>query len=276
MKTGFFPPGGKPPTMSLTNGQTLIRHINVASVSVVRDSGLRACIKQARGCLVKAFISAISALAMSVVQTAALREERQTARTNVSSNIKRKRTRWLLFATLIASLIGISFGLAYLLQNLLSPFESMLHGFAWLAYLSLFLAMLVGNLTIVAPVPVTMAIMIAAASRWDPLLVALFASLGGSLGELSDYYVGYIGKKSIVSGSTDVNGRIAGWMNRYGLWAVFFLAVQPALPFDVAGIIAGASKMPLGKFLAALWTGKFIKYIVACYFGSGLLHLLPS
>ena len=191
------------------------------------------------------------------------------------SLIRLKRNRWLQFTLLLIVLIALSFGLAYVFQQVLSPFEATLYKFAWLAYIGIFGVMLLGNMTIIAPVPVTMAIMIALATRWDPILVSLFASMGGSLGEISGYYAGYIGKKKIISGQIQGHDRIEGWMSRYGLWAVFFLALQPILPFDIAGLAAGASRMPVWKFLVALWLGKFIKYVIICYSGVSLIHFLP-
>jgi uncharacterized membrane protein YdjX (TVP38/TMEM64 family) len=61
--------------------------------------------------------------------------------------------------------------------------------------------------------------------------------------------------------------RIAGWMNHFGVWVIFLLALQPILPFDIARVIAGVARMPLHKFQPALWGGKFIKYAVICYSG---------
>ena len=176
---------------------------------------------------------------------------------------------------LLIALIGLSFGLAYVFQQVLSPFEATLYKFAWLAYIGVFGVMLLGNMTIIAPVPITTAIMIALATRWDPILVSLFASIGGSLGELSGYYAGYISKNKIINGLIPEHNRIEGWISRYGLWAVFLLALQPVLPFDIAGLAAGASRMPVWKFLAALWLGKFIKYVIICYSGVSLIHFLP-
>jgi len=190
-------------------------------------------------------------------------------------NKQTKRARWLQLSIFIFGLVVVSFGMAYILQQVLSPYKETLSKFAWLAYLGVFGVMLLGNLTIIAPVPVTAAIMVAVATRWDPLLVSIFASIGGSLGELSGYYAGYLGKKKVINGFTQGHDGIEGWMRRYGLWAVFFLALQPVLPFDVAGLAAGASRMPVWKFLAALCLGRFIKYVIICYFGVGLIHFLP-
>ncbi|MDD5703864.1 MAG: VTT domain-containing protein [Dehalococcoidales bacterium] len=117
--------------------------------------------------------------------------------------------------------------------------------------------------------------MIVAATRWNPWLVAFSASLGGALGELSGYYAGYIGKR--IASIQDMKGynMISDWMNRNGIWTIFIFAVQPVLPFDIAGIISGVARVPLYKFLPALWGGKFIKNVLICFFSTGLLGLLP-
>ncbi|MBI4286425.1 MAG: VTT domain-containing protein [Chloroflexi bacterium] len=183
--------------------------------------------------------------------------------------------RWLRLAMLLASLIAISFVLAYLLQRLFTHLQIGTDGLAWIVYLSLFLVFLVTNLTILAPVPVATAIMIATATQWDPLLVALVSSLGGTFGELSGYYAGYLGKKLVIADYITWYERIRGWINKYGFWAIWLIALQPVLPFDVAGLLAGAIKMPLWKFLPSLWTGKFIRYLLLCYAGAGLIQFLP-
>jgi uncharacterized membrane protein YdjX (TVP38/TMEM64 family) len=187
-----------------------------------------------------------------------------------------KQGSWLRLTLLIVGLVVISFGIAYLFQHLLSPLRVTLDRFAWLAYLVVFATTLLGNLTILAPVPVAAAIMIAAAQEWNPILVSLFASIGGTIGELSGYYAGYLGKKIALGEFAKGYDRVARWINRYGPWAISFLAFQPIIPFDIAGIIAGSAKMPLWKFMPALWAGKFPKFIILCYLGAGLMHFLPS
>jgi len=147
--------------------------------------------------------------------------------------------------------------------------------FAWLAYLIVFGTTLLASLTIIAPVPVATAIMIAAATRWDPILVSLSASIGGTLGELSAYYAGYLGKKIVLSEYTKGYDRVASWINRHGFWALSLFAFQPIIPYDIAGMIAGSLQMPLWKFLPASCVGKFPKYIILCYFGTVLMHFLP-
>jgi uncharacterized membrane protein YdjX (TVP38/TMEM64 family) len=188
---------------------------------------------------------------------------------------KGEQVHWLRLAMSLVVLIGLSFGLMWLLQEVATLFHLPLDKFAWLAYLNVFISTLVCNLTVIVPVPIATSIMIAAASRWNPVMVALAASIGGTLGELSGYYAGYLGKRIAVNEHVAGYNRVAGWMNRYGIWAILFLAFQPVIPFDIAGLVAGAARVPMYKFLPALWAGKFPKYIVLCYSGIGLIHFLP-
>ena len=186
-----------------------------------------------------------------------------------------KQKRWLRLIPLLVFVTIFSVGLTYLLQELKPYLEEVpADRFGFLPYLGVFGIQLLCNLTIVVPVPIATAVMIAAASQWHPALIALAASLGGALGELSGYYAGYLGKKTILPPSVEY-GRVTLWMRQHGIWAVFVLAFQPVIPFDIAGVIAGISKMPIRRFLPAVWAGKFPKYILFNYFGIGLLHLLP-
>jgi len=188
---------------------------------------------------------------------------------------KVNQVRWLRLAASLVVLIGLSFGLMWLLQEAVARLHLPLDKFAWLAYLNVFISTLVCNLTIFIPVPVATPILIATATQWNPVMVALAASIGGTLGELSGYYAGYLGKRIAINERVAGYSKVTEWMNRYGIWAISFLGFQPVIPFDIAGLVAGAAKVPMYKFLLALWVGKFPKYITLCYSGIELIHLLP-
>jgi uncharacterized membrane protein YdjX (TVP38/TMEM64 family) len=195
------------------------------------------------------------------------------ATTTVSK--RANKIRWLRLALVLSGFVILSFGLAYLLRNLMAEFHFPLYRFAWLAYLIVFGTSLVTSLTIIAPVPFAASIMIAAATKWNPVLIALFGSIGGTFGELSGYYAGYLGRKIAIPESMIGYRRVERWIHRYGMWAILLLALQPIIPFDVGGLVAGAAKMPLRKFLLALWLGKFPKCVILIYAGVGLIHFVP-
>lgn len=183
------------------------------------------------------------------------------------------RIRWWKLIIALASFLVLSFGFAYILENLMGRFD--LPDYAWLAYLIIFTISLVANLTILVLVPFAASLMIAAASQWNPILVALVASVGGTIGELSSYYVGYLGKKLAAIENNTWFNKVEGWFQRYGMWALSFLAFQPVIPFDVGGLIAGAARMPVPKYLLAIIIGKFPKYIVITFAGIGLIKAIP-
>ncbi len=199
---------------------------------------------------------------------------RHIRRTNQIVKEQTAHIHWGRLTVTILALIGISFGLAYLFQNfaakLLPKYE-----FAWFAYLTVFLSSLAANLTIIAPVPIGLSIMIAAATQWNPVMVAFAASIGACIGELSGYYAGYLGRKVAIPESAMFHSRFEHWIQRYGAWAIFVLGIQPILPFDVAGLIAGTAKMPIRKFLPALWAGRFPKYLIFVYLGDWIVKHLP-
>lgn len=186
-----------------------------------------------------------------------------------------RKNRWVRLGVLFLILITVSIGLAFLFDFLLSPLEDELKDFAWLAYLIVFATNLLSNLTVIAPVSAGAAIMLAAAKIYPPALIALVAAAGGTLGELGGYYAGTLGKKVLINEYPEVHDRVTGWVKRYGVWAISFLAFQPILPFDIAGLVAGASKMPATRFLLACFLGKFPKYIIIIYFFTQLTKIVP-
>lgn len=186
-----------------------------------------------------------------------------------------RKNRWVRLGVLFLILIAVSFGLAALFDYLLSPLKDELKSFAWLAYLIVFAANLLSNLTVIAPVSVGAAIMLAAAKMYPPALIALFAAAGGTLGELGGYYAGTLGKKVLVNEYPEAYDRVTGWVKRYGVWAISFLAFQPILPFDIAGLVAGASRMRASRFLLACFLGKFPKYLIIIYFFTQVTDFIP-
>jgi membrane protein YqaA with SNARE-associated domain len=189
---------------------------------------------------------------------------------------KERRKRWLKTAVYGLGLVALSVGLVYLLRYLVAHFDISVREYATTAYLVVFVTTLVSNASIFVPVAIHMFVMIAVASTWNPLITAFVASVGGTLGEITGYYAGYLGKRIAIGENTPGYGRLVEWMKRYGPWAIFLISLQPVLPVDIAGLVAGASRIPLWKFLLPCWAGKFPKYVLLCYFSAQILQFLPS
>ncbi len=185
------------------------------------------------------------------------------------------KNRWFRLAVVLVVVVIISLLLARFFAWLLQPVEDSLQDYEWLAYLVVFGAALAANLTVVAPVYVFMPIMVAAAGIYNPALIALSAALGGSIGEMGGYFAGTVGKKIVFNDYPEAYEKIAGWVDKYGALAILVLAFQPILPFDVAGMIAGATRMRASKFWVACFAGKFAKYLLVCYFYGVMKEHLP-
>jgi len=184
---------------------------------------------------------------------------------------KPKKMRWLKLLMYFGVLIVASIGLLYLFRDL----GIMEEGFAPTLYLAVFGLSVLNSALIGVPVVPAMATMIAVASEGDLVLTALIASLGGTLGELTAYYAGYVGKRLIHLEGAPGYGRLVGWMERHGPWGIFLISIQPILPVDIAGFISGVAKLPVWKFLLPCWAGKFPKYLLVCYVGDAFLRILP-
>ena len=183
---------------------------------------------------------------------------------------------WVKLLIALVVLIVISVGFAEFLIFLKERLNIDLYAFELLAYTSVFLISILANMTIIAPVPFAVAVMIGAAEEFNPIIVAFCGAAGGTIGELSGYYAGRLEKNIAIPDTILGIKKIEGWINKYGFWAICALAFQPIIPFDIGGLVAGLAKMPLHKFLPALFLGKFPKYIILTYAGVGLIQFLPS
>lgn len=118
------------------------------------------------------------------------------------------------------------------------------------------------NATLVLPVP-GLALTGVAAAAGDPLVVGVVAGVGQTVGELTGYMLGYSGRRAI--GLDARTQRLTHWMKRWGAAILFILALLPNPFFDIAGIIAGATRMPLRIYLTAAGAGKILKNLALAY-----------
>ncbi|MBW3631598.1 MAG: VTT domain-containing protein [Chloroflexi bacterium] len=142
--------------------------------------------------------------------------------------------------------------------------------------ITLFVFSALSSATLVLPVP-GMALTVMAAAVADPLLVGIFAGAGQAVGELTGYAAGTSG--AALAGERLSRSRMADWMRRYGVATIFLLAIVPNPVFDIAGVLAGALRMPLVRYLAAAASGKILRNTLLAFatvHGGLLLAGLPS
>ena len=128
-----------------------------------------------------------------------------------------------------------------------------------IGYVGLFLLCFLANATVFLPAP---SLMIAASCAliMQPLLVALVAALGSTLGEFVGYAFGSATKNLSPKFRTLLEKLQQKVPNETLL--VFILAALPLPLFDVVGVYSGGTKMQIWKFFLACFAGKCIKMLV--------------
>ncbi len=144
-------------------------------------------------------------------------------------------------------------------------FREELQAWQHYGYAAVFVVGLVSNATLILPLP-GLAVSSMVGGVFNPWWVGIVGGSGQALGELSGYMAGYSGHRLV--DRTPVYDRVRWWMERYGVWTVFVLALVPNPLFDIGGIIAGASRMPVWKFLLSCMAGKVLKNILFALLGS--------
>ena len=137
-------------------------------------------------------------------------------------------------------------------------------------YPGIFLLAFLAYATVLLPAP-GIAVVFTMGSVFNPLYVALAAGAGAALGELSGYLAGFSGQ--VLAERVDLYNRLEKWMRFNGGLTIVLLSAIPNPLFDLAGLTAGALKMPVPKFLAYCWIGETIKMLLFAFAGAGLIGL---
>ena len=135
-------------------------------------------------------------------------------------------------------------------------------------YPAIFIISVLGNATVVFPAP-SYLVVFAAGSTLDPIGIGIVAGLGGALGELTGYLAGASGKGSV--DERPIYKRIHKGMLKSGTIVIFLLAAIPNLFFDFGGMLAGATRMPVWRFVLVAWAGKSIRMTIIALTGSMFL-----
>jgi uncharacterized membrane protein YdjX (TVP38/TMEM64 family) len=137
----------------------------------------------------------------------------------------------------------------------------------------LFILSILGNATIILPVPVVLTAFVGGAI-FNPLLTGLVVSFGATIGELTGYLAGVGGGELIIKDQKF--NRVYKFMEKHGLWALFVLAAIPNPFFDLAGMVAGATKVPVFKYFVAVLLGKIVKFVTISYLGFASAEIIDN
>ena len=141
-------------------------------------------------------------------------------------------------------------------------------------YVAVFLVGLVGDATVILPLP-GLAFIFVMGGIFNPWIVGIVGGVAQGLGELTGYMAGYSGQTWV--DEDRVYDWMTRWMRRYGSLAIFVMAAIPNPLFDVGGLAAGALRFPIAKFLASCVAGKVVKgiaFALAGYYGVEALFRL--
>ncbi len=179
----------------------------------------------------------------------------------------KKKTNWKIAALRIVALLFV-IGLTVLLY----VYRDQVIKLQGLGYPGIFLAEILANATIILPVP---GVLLASVfgSVFNPFWVAVAAGSGAALGEITGYMAGFSGQAVIENRKW--YDRLETWMKKYGDITILVLAIIPNPLFDMAGMVAGALRMPLWRFLLWCTIGKIIKMLMFAYLGSYITTLIP-
>lgn len=132
-------------------------------------------------------------------------------------------------------------------------------------YPGIFLISFLAYATVLLPAP-GVAVVFAMGAVFNPVGVAIAAGTGAALGESVGYLAGFSGQG--VAERADIYDRLTVWMQKNGPLTILLLAAIPNPFFDLAGLVAGALKMPYLRFLFWCWFGQVIKMLFFAYLGN--------
>ncbi|HEY83795.1 MAG TPA: DedA family protein [Chloroflexi bacterium] len=172
---------------------------------------------------------------------------------STDSPSKRHLSRWEIAKHVLAIVFAIGISVAIIAAG------DTIEKYQEYGYLGVFIISVLGNATLILPVP-SFAVVIGTANTLNPYLVGFVAGFGSAIGEMTGYLAGYGG--SAIIENADIYKKLVRFMRRWGAWVIFALALVPNPIFDIGGIVAGSLKMPWWKFLGAATVGKSVRLII--------------
>jgi membrane protein DedA with SNARE-associated domain len=196
-----------------------------------------------------------------------------------------RKTRIGLGLVIVAAVLGPSFVLL-ILPEWVNLDEQSLGG---LGYVGVFVANLASTITVFIPVPGLTALgqvlILDQGKVQNPVLVGLAGGSGMALGEITAYIAGMYGGQ-MAAGRTVPGPRwtrrlveraislIDRLMHSFGMLTLFVLSVIPNPVFEIAGLTAGAVRMPFGRFMGPVFVGKVLRGIVLAFLGAHSVKIL--
>ncbi len=135
-------------------------------------------------------------------------------------------------------------------------------------YIGIFIACVIGNGTIIIPIPYALIIVFFATNpNFDPLLLGLVAGFGSAIGEITSYALGRgVGKIGIESKYSWELERLKTVIENKTFFVIFLFGLTP-LPDDIIMIPVGIIGYNFKKAILACALGKIILSLFLAYGG---------
>jgi membrane protein YqaA with SNARE-associated domain len=143
-------------------------------------------------------------------------------------------------------------------------------------YLGIFLISLFGAMSIFVPIPYAVVIFILGGLQtFNPLLIAVAAGVGSTIGEFSGYLIGAGGRKVISNKYKKKMNFLVKLFNKYGAVVIFIFALTP-LPDDLLFIPLGVMRYSLLRAFVPALLGKFLSNLIIAYSGRLSLEIVKN
>ncbi|MEM2098677.1 MAG: VTT domain-containing protein [Candidatus Bathyarchaeia archaeon] len=149
------------------------------------------------------------------------------------------------------------------------------------SYFGIFLISLIGATSIFIPIPYTVVIFTLGGLRiggdwaFDPLWIAVAASLGAALGEFSGYLIGFGGRKVIGDRYKKKMDFLTKLFKKFGPIVIFIFALTP-LPDDLLFIPLGIMRYGLLRTFIPALLGKLASNLIIAYSGRLSLQIIKD
>lgn len=131
-----------------------------------------------------------------------------------------------------------------------------------LGLLGIFLLNLISSAALFFPAPVFLSVSVGG-YYFNPIFVALAASLGSSLGEGVGYLFGDSGGELFDFKKRKILYFLMHTLfEKYGTLIIFLFSLIPNPFIDGIGIFAGASEYPLKKFIIVVFLGRLVRNLI--------------
>lgn len=167
------------------------------------------------------------------------------------------------FIAISTAVLSIGLSVAFII------FKDLLKDASALGLFGIFLINAIASATLFVASPAFLTVF-TGGSIYPPVLVALAGSLGSASGDILGFVLGSSGRKVL-----DHKLQKHFWLRvlesvfrKHANWILFLFAFIPNPIFDSIGILAGIFAVPLPRFFAIVFVGRFIRFLAFAYLGS--------